>query len=755
MFTKSKLKCSSHSHRTTRSGDRRQLQLELLEQRVVFNNYWVTNFNDSGNGSLRSAIEAANANRGDDTIRFRENLAGAIKLQSELRITDNVEIRGDRSDRNPVIISGENRTRVLRIEPGANVELDRLRIENGRVSDADGGGGILNRGVLSLRRSIISGNHSSGSTIVPPAPQPIVNNLGKGGGISNFGTLLVDDSKIVNNTAGQRGGGVNNEGTAEVEDSKIDGNKSGGQVVTSPFGTFTLRGESGGVQIGTPGQVSTATLKLIDSQVTHNKAGGDAAGLGVGRGASLLVKKSIDSDNEANQFGTGGIAVNGNLTLIDSKVTRNQGFVGGIYIGAYRSTALDSGKIRIFHSEISENRDSPNEQGSPGNGFGGMWATGGAADVLIEDSVIENNVARSRSDGMVGGLQISFGTLKLVRSTVSGNLGGSAGGVSNGYGELIIEQSTISDNHAVPKGPMAGGGIRGPAKILNSTISGNRVDASGLLVDVFPLDGPAVAGGWNAGLASETSFNSIASSTVTQNRVTNLPANVQAAGGVLGFSFSFEDYGYVFEGSADVKARNTIIAQNELNGIQDDVSGKFVSGGTNLIGVLDADASGFVASDLRGTLPDPLDPRLGPLAWNGGPTKTHLPRLFSPVINAGNNSDASVADQRGYVRIAFGRIDIGAVEAFSVPVWYFDPQESDEDREPLESSIKELDTAIDEVSRELDPSDELFEWQPSIENVVSRKSEEYAAAHRPLGVRLLESVSSDLDLPKFQVPSAT
>jgi hypothetical protein len=77
----------------------------------------------------------------------------------------------------------------------------------------------------------------------------------------------------------------------------------------------------------------------------------------------------------------------------------------------------------------------------------------------------------------------------------------------------------------------------------------------------------------------------------------------------------------------------------------------------------------------------------------GGP-----PKNLVPVINAGNNSDASVADQRGYVRIALGRIDIGAVEAFSVPVWYFDPQDSDEDREPLESSFKELDTAIDEVS---------------------------------------------------------
>ena len=76
------------------------------------------------------------------------------------------------------------------------------------------------------------------------------------------------------------------------------------------------------------------------------------------------------------------------------------------------------------------------------------------------------------------------------------------------------------------------------------------------------------------------------------------------------------------------------------------------------------------------------DPMLGPLADNGGPTKTHLLLAGSPAIDAGD--PAAVAgmnlvplyDQRGkpYTRIWDGdgsggaRIDIGAVELQTLPL---------------------------------------------------------------------------------------
>ena len=55
------------------------------------------------------------------------------------------------------------------------------------------------------------------------------------------------------------------------------------------------------------------------------------------------------------------------------------------------------------------------------------------------------------------------------------------------------------------------------------------------------------------------------------------------------------------------------------------------------------------------------DPKLGPLADNGGPTRTHLPRPGSPLINAIPSFEAG-NDQRGIPRPQGDALDIGAVE---------------------------------------------------------------------------------------------
>ena len=59
-----------------------------------------------------------------------------------------------------------------------------------------------------------------------------------------------------------------------------------------------------------------------------------------------------------------------------------------------------------------------------------------------------------------------------------------------------------------------------------------------------------------------------------------------------------------------------------------------------------------------------LDPLLGPLADNGGPTQTLLPARNSPVVDAGDPAFAPppATDQRGRPRVVHGRVDIGAVE---------------------------------------------------------------------------------------------
>src|SRR5262249_5019042 len=88
------------------------------------------------------------------------------------------------------------------------------------------------------------------------------------------------------------------------------------------------------------------------------------------------------------------------------------------------------------------------------------------------------------------------------------------------------------------------------------------------------------------------------------------------------------------------------------------VGGAFLSQGHNLSS---DSGSGFLTSP--GDLIN-VNPLLGPLQDNGGPTRTHALLPGSPALEAGDNAEAPAYDQRGpgFPRIAGAAIDIGAFE---------------------------------------------------------------------------------------------
>jgi hypothetical protein len=92
------------------------------------------------------------------------------------------------------------------------------------------------------------------------------------------------------------------------------------------------------------------------------------------------------------------------------------------------------------------------------------------------------------------------------------------------------------------------------------------------------------------------------------------------------------------------------------------VYGRLTSLGHNLIGI-GSGGSGYAPTDLVGTSTNPIDPKLGPLQDNGGPTWTMALLPGSPAIGAGGPTD-SEWDQRGpgYARTVNGATDIGAYE---------------------------------------------------------------------------------------------
>ena len=89
--------------------------------------------------------------------------------------------------------------------------------------------------------------------------------------------------------------------------------------------------------------------------------------------------------------------------------------------------------------------------------------------------------------------------------------------------------------------------------------------------------------------------------------------------------------------------------------------------GNNLIGTGGAGIpfTDGVNGDQVGTTYFAIDPMLGPLADNGGPTQTHVPLAGSPLIDAGDNASAPATDQRGDTRILDGNGEQSAT--FTVP----------------------------------------------------------------------------------------
>ncbi|HMG06847.1 MAG TPA: choice-of-anchor Q domain-containing protein, partial [Chthoniobacterales bacterium] len=97
------------------------------------------------------------------------------------------------------------------------------------------------------------------------------------------------------------------------------------------------------------------------------------------------------------------------------------------------------------------------------------------------------------------------------------------------------------------------------------------------------------------------------------------------------------------------KSRNTIVASN-TSADGPDVKGALASEGFNLVGNNSgATISNAQPSDQIGTAASPIDPLLGPLQDNGGPTFTHALLAGSPAIDKGESS-GSTTDQRGFGR---------------------------------------------------------------------------------------------------------
>jgi predicted outer membrane repeat protein len=406
---------------------------------------------------------------------------------------------------------------------------------------------------------------------------------------------------------------------------------AGADVVVVPVGTF---------KITIPGAVENLNA-TGDFDVT-----GDLTIKGAGAGATIIDAQQLDRVFD----------LLGNIGVTFSGVTLQHGNSGTFDGGAIQTL---SANITLDHCVVKDNR--------AGLGGGGVNASGG--NVTLIGTTVARNVAQN--DG--GGVRVDTGAMvvkggSIVRRNVAG---GNGGGISAHTG-LTLTNSTVSDNVSSANG---GGISAGTATLTNSTVSGNAVagNGGGISATTATLTGSTVydnsAGGNGGGISATTA--TLTNSTVAGNSALTSGGGIATGSGALLNCTVAENTahtgGGVFHPTGTLTVRNTIIALNltDFTGSGADVSGTFASGGHNLIGD-GTGGTGFTngtSGDIVGTSAVPIDPKLGPLANNGGRTKTMALLAGSPAIDHGDNAGLPSTDQRG---VGFPRKKDGNGDGISV-----------------------------------------------------------------------------------------
>ncbi|AKS42970.1 choice-of-anchor Q domain-containing protein [Wenzhouxiangella marina] len=689
----------------------------------------VTTLNDGnpdGGCELRSALAAASANiafgdcpagdDGADTIVFAGGLSGTIQLDaanaiagfeygadySSLPIGDDVTIDGD----NRITVRGTGNGRVFETKydtdpsgfRAVDVTFSNITISNGGGETR--GGGIYSRArYLTLSNTTLDTNAASISggglhhqpyftgqdKVVQILNSTITGNFttanaagGGGGGVyanMSFGGLtLVASSNFSNNFAtGGNGGGLNvlsqdyssmilKYNTFSNNRAKYAGQGNGGAVFAdvtyadpgsgdqvnlydNVFDGNQAQGQGGGLYlIEEDANYQSAEILLTNNNFYMNEAdsGGGGAFIEVTFGAGTLEEPRKSVTMEQNTFDSnvsngpgGGLRLNlGELvtsTISESNVfsnTSQAGNGGGIYVDATDT------RVYVSQSTFTGNR----AQAGAG---GGLQATLPGSSFGIEYSQFYSNRAES---GCGGALRMSSTATEVGvgRSIFYENYASNCGGgislfvpsLQNAVVE--VKYNEITNNVAAGNGSVGGGGIFAELGtdttlfLKNSTISGNQ--ATG-----------AVGGGvhFNGNMTAELKYATVANNT------------------------SNGDGGGVFNGAATCNISDTILAGNTGNAtLYQDLRGSTYCEVTDSL-VAGAKYSQF--TNVSGNLLN-INPQLGPLDNNGGPTFTHALLPGSPAIDAGTaGTFVPDTDQRGpgFPRVVGAGLDMGAYEVFS------------------------------------------------------------------------------------------
>ncbi len=509
-------------------------------------------------------------------------------------------------------------------------------------------------GMGSLRQAILEANNASGrdSVIFVGVPGPIQLTTGP---LDVTGAVTIDGSNILN--PGPGGGPVTVRSTTNsrvfrVASTFLEGDNQVSIVDMNILGPGSGM-DGGGIEVSQAGNLRLDRVTISDgvasigggianlglTSISNSTISGNSATLSGGidnyGNATLSLDNSTVSGNSAGTYGGGVFAAGSAVFITRSTITGNSAANGGgLYASPRTQVTLQNsivgGNTATFGPDVSATRSEsfdaitaltpPTLDGNvTASGWVGALRSTNAANA--SSGIFQGNPATFPAQSGTGYVGMNFnnttGTNTISTWIMSPVINMNNGDTFSFY-TRTVDAPTFPDRLEVRRSSNFAG--------VDVGANANTVgDFTNLLLTINPtLTTNGYPNAWTqfsvtiSGLAAPTSGRLAFRYFVTNGGPT----------GANSFSIGIDNFQY----TAALATDHSLIQNPNGHKVMNGVAG-------NIVGV---------------------SPNLGPLANNGGPTRTHLPNAGSPVINAGNGS--RVSDQRLFTGVMGPAVDIGSIE---------------------------------------------------------------------------------------------
>ncbi len=417
---------STRTARARRAGRYRlRPSLEVLEEHILLTTFYVTNEGDSGIGTLRDAIEAANNDAGGTPDAIE---AGPSILNHEIYL-DSPLPAVTRS--NVALLSLDINGSAAGSGAGLDIKANLVDLNGVDVTAFHGPGLVISGSRCNIQGSQFTANQGDGIDITGadnqvggPSPQgptsaPLGGNLISGN--KGFGLFL--------NGAGASGNLIENNsiGTSRQGES-ADGNGLWGiEMYDAPDNVI------GGID-----QFSRGLPGNYGNVISGNAQGG-------------LEIQGADSTHETVQGNEIGTDLTGTVRIANA--------ASGIYLGNWGAPGNGPSGVTIGGTAAGARNV------ISGNGNFGIWISGAVADVLVQGNFIGTAASGAVALGNVAnGIQIDSGA---VRDTIGGAVAGASNCISGNQGSgIVLTGSGTADN--LIEGNIIGANVSGESALPNA-----------------------------------------------------------------------------------------------------------------------------------------------------------------------------------------------------------------------------------------------------------------------------------------------